>query len=119
MKLGSQPATVAETFVIGSTDDNLRVEIAFHSACLQQTFRGFRSALQGEQFSFALRDMDDALRSEASYVSYLQEEHPSTAQKALKTTYYVCNQCGYLTRRRDFQVCKVCYHFRRQHEPVS
>jgi rubrerythrin len=119
-KLGSQPVAVTQTFAVTSSDENLHAELAVHAGYVHQIFPAFLSALKREGFSFALRSIEDASRSEASYVSYMREaEHLDPALNAVKTIYYVCNQCGYMTQSRHFQVCKVCYHFRRQHEPVS
>lgn len=120
-KLGWQPATVSQTFSVGSTAENLRAEINLHSALARKGFPTLLADLKHENFTAALRSVSETSRSEASYGAYLQyaAEHLEKAQKQLKTTYYVCKQCGYMTKSVNFHVCKVCYHFREKHEAVS
>ncbi len=120
-KLGWQPVTVSQAFSVGSTAENLRTEIDLHSTLTRRGFPALLAALKRENFTAALRGVSEASRSEATYGAYLQDaaEHLEKAQKQLKNTYYVCRQCGYMTKSVNFHVCKVCYHFREKHEAVS
>jgi rubrerythrin len=120
-KLGQQPEAVAERFVVNSTAENLRAEIGLHSRYREEAFPAMLRALKREHFAAAMRSMTDASQTESSLVSFFKDatEHLGTSRKAVKATYYVCNQCGYMTRSANFHVCKVCYHFREKHLAVS
>lgn len=120
-KVGYEPEVVPQTFEVRSTAQNLRVEIALHTGYHEAIFPAFTAGLQREHFRAALRSMSDARRAEASFIDYLgyASQHLGTLQKSLKTNYYVCRQCGYLTRNLSANGCKVCYHMREKHEAVS
>lgn len=120
-KLGQQPEAAPVRFVVNSTAENLRAEIALHASYREEVFPALVSALKRENFVAATRSMGDASRTESSLVNYFKEAagHLETSRKAVKVTYYVCNQCGYMTRSANFHVCKVCYHFREKHQAVS
>ncbi len=120
-KVGRQPGVVPETFAVRSTAENLRAEIALHTSYQEVAFPAFTAGLQREHFRAALRSMSDASRTEAAFIDYLgyASEHLGTLQKSLKTNYYVCQQCGYLTSQLSTYGCKVCYHMRDKHVAVS
>ena len=120
-RLGQQPEVVLDRFVVTSTSENLLAEIALHARYKEETLPAMVLALKQEHFVAATRSMADARRSESSLIDYFKEtaEHLGTSRKAVKATYYVCKQCGYMTRSTNFHVCKVCHHFREKHEAVS
>ncbi|MBZ5655961.1 MAG: rubrerythrin [Acidobacteriia bacterium] len=120
-KLGQQPEAVLENFEVNSTEENLRAEIALHLSYEAEAFPTMVSALKRENFVAARRAMGDASGTELSLVKYFTEaaEHIGTSRNSDRVTYYVCHQCGYMTRSANFRVCKVCYHFREKHEAVS
>jgi len=120
-KLGQRPEVILENIEVNATAENLRAEIALHSNYVVEDFPWMVAALKGENFVAAKRAMGDASGTETSLVNYFKEaaEHLGTSRNTDRVTYYVCHQCGYMTRRVNFQVCNVCYHFRAKHEAVS
>jgi rubrerythrin len=120
-KLGYAPDAAAEPFAVGSTGENLQLEIAAHVNYRDKVLPGLLGSARREGFRSALRSLSDAGRTEESLVKYYTRasEELESSKGKLRQTYYVCSKCGYMTTNLNFHVCKVCYHFRERHEAVS
>ena len=120
-KLGYQPEVASESLEVRSTAENLRAETAVQAGYQRAAFPNLIASLQREHFRAALRSVSYASFAETSFVDYLgyASEHLRTLKKSAKTSYYVCQQCGYLTKSLSTNGCKVCYHLREKHVVVS
>ena len=119
-KLGQQPEAVPENFEVNSTAENLRTEIALHSSYKAEAFPKMVSALKRENFVAARRAMGEAGGTELSLVKYSKRPRRTLEVPEIEAgvTYYVCHQCGYMTRSANFQVCKVAITFARSTRPL-
>ena len=120
-KLGFDPEARDERFEVRSTSENLRREAALHAGYRSAALPALNAALKRENFFAAMRAMDDVGQAETGYVTFLwaASQDLGSLRSSQTVTYLVCQECGYMTKRMNSLVCKVCFHSRDKHQAVT
>jgi len=118
-KLGSEPKATIETPVVKSTKENLQAAMEGEAYERDVMYPPFIEQAKNERCPEAIRTFTYALKTEAEHARLFEDALKHLAKMRNRTTYYVCNVCGYTVQSLNFLKCLVCGHSKADYVPVS
>ena len=109
-RCGGVPQVKLDTPIVKSTKENLEVAIQAETYERDTMYPEFRKLAQDRYEMDALRTINLAYNGEMSHVTVLTEAYTNLeAGRGAGTTYYVCAECGPITKVAPNRACHSCY----------
>lgn len=118
-KIGEEPKATIETVSVKSTKDNLRTAMEGEIYERDAMYPLFIEEAKKNKCPEATRTFMYALKTEAEHARLFEDALAHLPKMRNKTTYYVCNVCGYTVKTINFLKCIVCGHSKSDYIPVS
>ncbi|HWR16216.1 MAG TPA: ferritin family protein [Terriglobales bacterium] len=118
-KLGAEPKATIEKPVVKSTRENLQSAMEGEIYERDVMYPPMLELAKKNGHPEAVRTFLYALKTEAEHARLFQDALKHLAKMHNKTTYYVCNVCGYTVQTLNFLKCVVCGHSKADYVPVD
>jgi rubrerythrin len=118
-KLGAEPRATIDPVDVKATAENLRRAIEGESYERDTMYPEFITKARADNDKDAIRTFQYARTAEAEHAKlYTMASNDPDRLKA-KTTFYVCQVCGYTTDNLDFAKCVSCFNPKEKYEAVG
>ncbi|HET9697271.1 MAG TPA: rubrerythrin family protein [Terriglobales bacterium] len=118
-KLGGKAHAKLDTPVVKTTRENLMAARDGEVYERDQMYPPFIEQAKKERQPEVIRTFTYALKTEAEHARLFSDALDNLEQMRTKTTYYVCNVCGYTVQTLNFLKCLVCGHSKADYIPVN
>ncbi len=117
--LGAEPKCTIETAAVKSTKENLQAAMEGEIHERDVMYPPMIEKAKAERCPEGIRTFTYALKTEAEHARLFEDALKHLAKMRNRTTYYVCNVCGYTVQSLNFLKCVVCGHSKADYVPVS
>ena len=118
-KLGAEPRLKLEKPDVRSTRENLQVAMEGEIYERDKMYPPFIEEAKANHHPEAVRTFTYALKTEAEHARLFESALKNMEKMKQRTTYYVCNVCGYTVATLNFLRCLVCGHSKTDYIPVE
>lgn len=117
--LGGEPRAKIEKPVVKSTRENLQAAMEGEIYERDTMYPPMIEEAKEHRHPEAVRTFTYALKTEAEHAKLFEAAGKNLEKMRKRTTYYVCNVCGYTVATLNFLRCLVCGHSKTDYVEVE
>ena len=117
--LGGEPKAKLEKPILKTTRENLQAAMEGEIYERDTMYPPFIEEAKQHKHPEAVRTFMYALKTEAEHARLFESAMKNMEKMRKRTTYYVCNVCGYTVATLNFLRCLVCGHSKTDYIPVE